>query len=109
MREKAIYGLGILGTILLLWNFYQIFIVIPIDALQGDIYRIIFIHVPAAITAFTFYGVAVLASIAFLITKKFSWDSIAVSAVEVGTMFTMVNLVTGSIWGRIEWGIWWAW
>jgi heme exporter protein C len=109
MREKAIYSLGILGTILLLWNFYQSFIVIPIDALQGAIYRIIFIHVPAAITAFAFYGVAVFASMAFLWKKNFAWDSIAVSAVEVGTMFTLVNLATGSIWGRVEWGIWWAW
>lgn len=109
MREKVIYGLGILGTLLLVWNFYQIFVVIPVDALQGAIFRIIFIHVPAAITAFCFYGVAVLASIAFLIKKDFWWDSMAVSAVEVGTMFTLVNLATGSIWGRVEWGIWWAW
>jgi heme exporter protein C len=109
MREKIIYGLGILGTILLLYNFYNIFLVIPIDALQGAIYRIIFIHVPAAITAFSFYGVAVFASIAFLVRKNFWWDSLAVSAVEVGTMFTLVNLATGSIWGRVEWGIWWAW
>src|ERR1700689_5124980 len=105
MREKTVYTLGILGTLLLVWNFYTIFLVIPIDALQGDIYRIIFIHVPAAMTAFAFYGVAVLASIAFLVTKKFDWDSMAVSAVEVGTMFTLVNLATGSILGRIEWGI----
>lgn len=109
MREKIVYTLGILGTILLLWNFYEIFLVIPIDALQGDIFRIIFIHVPAAITAYAFYGVAVIASIAFLVRKDFAWDSIAVSAVEVGTMFTLVNLATGSIWGRVEWGIWWAW
>jgi heme exporter protein C len=109
MRDKSVYTLGALGTLLLVWNFYRIFVVIPTDALQGDIYRIIFIHVPAAITAFMFYGVAVFASIAYLITKKFSWDSMAVSAVEVGTMFTMVNLATGSIWGRIIWGIWWAW
>ena len=109
MREKIIYGLGVVGTILLLYNFYNIFLVIPIDALQGAIYRIIFIHVPAAITAFSFYGVAVTASVAFLVTKNFWWDSLAVSAVEVGTMFTLVNLATGSIWGRVEWGIWWAW
>ncbi|HEX4137751.1 MAG TPA: cytochrome c biogenesis protein CcsA [Bryobacteraceae bacterium] len=109
MREKIIYSLGILGTILLVYNFYNIFLVIPIDALQGAIYRIIFIHVPAAITAFSFYGVAVVASIAFLVRKNFWWDSLAVSAVEVGTMFTLVNLATGSIWGRVEWGIWWAW
>ena len=60
-------------------------------------------------SADTFYAVAVVASIAFLIKKNFAWDSLAVSAVEVGTMFTLVNLATGSIWGRVEWGIWWAW
>lgn len=109
MREKTIYALGILGTILLLWNFYNIFLVIPVDALQGNIFRIIFIHVPAAITAYAFYTVAVIASIAFLIWRNFAWDSLAVSAVEVGTMFTLVNLATGSIWGRVIWGIWWAW
>ncbi len=109
MREKTVYTLGILGTVLLIWNFYNIFDRIPTDAQQGDIYRIIFIHVPAALTAFMFYGVGVLASIAFLITKKFDWDSMAVSAVEVGTMFTLVNLATGSIWARVIWGIWWAW
>lgn len=109
MREKAVYTLGILGTVLLIFNFYRIFLVLPTDELQGAIYRIIFIHVPAAFTAYSFYGVAVFSSIAFLITKNFKWDSIAVSAVEVGTMFTLVNLATGSIWGRVEWGIWWAW
>ena len=109
MREKIVYTLGALGTILLLWNFYNIFLVIPIDALQGDIFRIIFIHVPAAITAYAVYTVAVVASIGFLVNKNFAWDSLAVSAVEVGTMFTLVNLATGSIWGRVEWGIWWAW
>src|ERR1700744_1673021 len=109
MREKAVYTLGILGTLLLIFNFYRIFLVIPIDALQGAIYRILFIHVPAAISADGFYLVAVVASIGFLITKNFWWDSLAVSAVEVGTMFTLVNLATGSIWGRVEWGIWWAW
>jgi heme exporter protein C len=109
MREKIIYGLGLLGTLILVWNFYRIFIEIPIDALQGNIFRIIFIHVPAAFTAFSFYAVAVLGSIVFLLKKDFWWDSLAVSAVEVGTMFTLVNLVTGSIWGRVEWGIWWAW
>ena len=70
MREKTVYTLGALGTLLLIWNFYTIFVRLPTDALQGDIYRIIFIHVPAAITAFMLYGVAVLASIAFLITKN---------------------------------------
>jgi heme exporter protein C len=109
MREKPIYILGGLGTALLIWNFYRIFLVIPIDQLQGDIFRIFFIHVPAAIAAFGFYGVALIASVGFLIRKNFWLDSLAVSAVEIGTVFTFVNLATGSIWARVEWGVWWAW
>src|SRR5438874_2364777 len=109
MREKTIYALGISGTALLLWNIYRIFIVLPDDALQGLIFRIFFIHAPAAIAAYVFYSVAVISSIAFLWRKDFRWDSIAVSCVEVGTMLTLVNLATGSIWGRVIWGIWWAW
>ena len=67
------------------------------------------IHVPAAIGAYTFYSVAVLTSIIFLVKKNFKYDSLAVACVEVGQVFTLVNLVTGSIWGRIIWGIWWTW
>jgi heme exporter protein C len=45
----------------------------------------------------------------FLVKKNFKYDSLAVACVEVGQVFTLVNLVTGSIWGRIIWGIWWTW
>jgi len=90
-------------------EFQHIFGHLPDEAQQGAIYRIIFIHVPAAISAYIFYGVAVVASVGFLIRKNFVYDSLAVSAIEVGQVFTLVNLVTGSIWGRIIWGIWWTW
>ena len=56
-----------------------------------------------------FYAVAVYCSVAFLVTKNFKYDSVAVSSVEVAQVFTLVNLVTGSIWGHIIWGIWWTW
>ena len=79
------------------------------EARQGAIGKMIFIHVPAAITGFTFYGVAVVCSILFLVTKDFKYDSVAVSAVEVAQVFALVNLVTGSLWGHIIWGIWWTW
>jgi heme exporter protein C len=109
MRDKAIYILGILGTLLMAWNLHTIFMVLPDEAAQGAIGKMIFIHVPAAFTAFTFYAVAVYCSVAFLITKDFKYDSVAVSSVEVAQVFTLVNLVTGSIWGHIIWGIWWTW
>jgi heme exporter protein C len=109
MREKAVYACGIAGTALMLWNLHTIFMGLPNDALQGFIFRIIFIHVPAAIVADIFFSVALITSILFLARKEFIYDSISVACVEVATMLVLVNLVTGSIWGKNQWGIWWAW
>ena len=108
MREKVIYALGVAAALLLARNLYSIFMVLPDEASQGMIYRIIFFHVPAAITAMLGAFVAAFASIMFLVTKNFRYDSVAVSVTEVGLAFLAANLVTGSIWGRIIWGIWWT-
>jgi len=109
MREKLIYGLGIIAAVLLARNLYSIFMQLPDEASQGMIYCIIFFHVPAAITAMLGAGVTCVTSIAYLLTKNLKYDAISVSVTEVGLAFLAANLVTGSIWGRIIWGIWWTW
>jgi heme exporter protein C len=109
MREKAIWVLGILGALVMIYNLHTVFLNLPDEAMQGAIYRIIFIHVPAAIGAQVFFTISLLASIMFLIRKNHMYDAVAVSCIEVGTMLVLVNLVTGSIWGKSQWGIWWAW
>jgi heme exporter protein C len=109
VREKLIYGLGVIAAVLLARNLYSIFMQLPAEASQGMIYRIIFFHVPAAITAMLCSAVAFVASILFLLTKNFKHDAVAVASTEVGLAFLAANLVTGSIWGRIIWGIWWTW
>lgn len=109
MREKLTWALGALGTLVMLFNLNTIFNHLPDEAMQGAIYRIIFIHVPAAINADIFLSIALVTSIAFLATKKFIWDSVSVACIEVSCVLLLVNLVTGSIWGRNQWGIWWAW
>ena len=109
MREKLTYALGILGTLVMLFNLNTIFGDLPDEAMQGTIFRIIFIHVPAAINADIFLFAALCASVAFLAKKNFLYDSISVACIEVATMLLLLNLVTGSIWGRNQWGIWWAW
>ncbi|MGA2132645.1 MAG: cytochrome c biogenesis protein CcsA [Bryobacteraceae bacterium] len=109
MREKLIYGLGVIAAILLARDLYSIFMQLPDEASQGMIYRIIFFHVPAAITAMLCSAVAFVASVLFLLTKNFKHDAVAVASTEVGLAFLAANLVTGSIWGRIIWGIWWTW
>lgn len=109
MREKAIGTLGLLGALAMIFNLHSVFINLPDDALQGGVYRIIFIHVPAALNADIFYTIALVTSILFLAKKDFVYDAISVACIEVATMLVLVNLVTGSIWGKSQWGIWWAW
>ena len=108
MRDKIIYGLGALAILLLARDLYLIS-GFPPERAQGMIFKIIFFHVPAAITAMIGSAVALIASILFLATKNFKYDAVAVAVTEVGLAFLAANLITGSIWGRVIWGIWWTW
>lgn len=109
MREKLIYGLGVVGSVLLIYNLYIILLKMPDEMDQGAIYRIMFYHIPAFFTAGFCYITALIGSSMYLIKKDGIWDAVAVSATEVGLVFAAVNLITGMFWGRIIWGIWWAW
>jgi heme exporter protein C len=109
MREKLIYAFSIVAMALIAWDLYRIFMVLPDEANQGSIYRIIYFHVPAAITAMVGFFVAMVTSALYLITRNLKFDSVAAAVTEVGVIFAAVNLVTGSIWARVIWGIWWTW
>ena len=108
MRDKILYGLGAAVILLLARDIYLI-AGLPPEAAQGSIFKIIFFHVPVALTAMLCSFVALIGSVMFLFTRNFKWDAIAVAVTEVGLAFLAANLVTGSIWGRVIWGIWWAW
>jgi heme exporter protein C len=109
MREKVMYVCGAAAAILLVRNLYVMLNILPDEAQQGMIYRIMFFHVPAWFTA----GIAVMAagvtSVAYLVTGKPRFDEIAVSTTEVAVAFLCMGLFTGMIWARIIWGIWWTW
>src|SRR5579871_6313605 len=108
MRDKILYGMGVVAILLLARDVYKI-ASFPPEAAQGAIFKIIFFHVPAAWTAMVAAGTALVSSILFLMKKDFKYDAISVAVTEVGLAFLAANLVTGSIWGRIIWGIWWTW
>jgi heme exporter protein C len=108
-REKVTVALVLAAAGLLAYNLYQIFLVLPDEMMQGAIYRIIFFHVPAAITGMIGYFCALVLSIGYLSSGKLHFDSLAASVVEVSVVFSAVNLVTGSIWARSIWGVWWTW
>src|ERR1700742_2224542 len=109
MRDKIIIGLAAIATILLAVDFYKIFMVLPDEVRQGAIYRIIYIHVPSVFTGFTGFFVALVASSLYLWKGDLKYDAIAAGVTEVSLAFAAIVLVTGSIWARIIWGVWWAW
>ncbi len=109
MTKNIRLGLGAFAGLLLLRNLYVIVFNLPDEMEQGPIYRIFYYHLPAFFAAIVCYMTALVASSLYLIKKNLRYDAIAMAATEVGLAFAAVNLITGMIWGRISWGIWWAW
>lgn len=81
----------------------------PPDALQGDAARLLYLHVPAAWTAYLAYAVVLVASVQYLRTGGLRWDRYAGPAAEIGLAMTALTIAVGSVWGRAVWGVWWAW
>lgn len=83
----------------------------PNDATQKAGVRILYIHVPSAWLAYLAFAVTGVASAAYLFprTRNLTWDRIAGASAEIGVLFMGVTLITGSLWGRISWGIYWTW
>ena len=99
----------IVAAPLLLWGMYAGLFVAPADYQQGDSYRILFVHVPSAWMSLFIYGVmGVNAFIALVWRIKIS-ETLAMCCAPIGAAFTLVTLVTGSVWGKPMWGTWWTW
>lgn len=107
--KKAFPILAAVTAVLLGYAAYQALVAAPTDQMQGDVYRIIYYHVPSAWTAFILFFVNFGASIFYLVKRRPAADMVALTAGEVGVVFLTVNLVTGPIWARPVWGIWWTW
>jgi heme exporter protein C len=109
MRQKIILTLAGVAGLILAWNLHTIFLKVPDEANQGAIFRIIYFHVPAAVTALAGFYIGMFSAVGYLIKKDLRLDSIAASINEVSLAFGLIAICTGSIWGRIIWGIWWTW
>src|ERR1700734_4248000 len=88
---------------------YQALMVAPTEQTMGNVQRIFYYHVPSAWTAFLLFFVNLVASVVYLIRKSAKADAVALVSAEVGVVFCTVVLVTGPIWARPVWGIWWTW
>ena len=88
---------------------YLVFFYAPADANLGVSQRILYYHVPVAILGLFSIVVVAAASTAHLMTRREEWDSLAYSAAEVGVLLTSLGIVTGAMWAKPTWGIWWTW
>jgi len=106
--KRGITILAIVTALLLSYALYGALIGAPTERTMGDVQRIFYYHVPSAWTAFLLFLINFVASIIYLIRRSTKADILALVSAEVGVVFCTVVLVTGPIWARPVWGIWWA-
>lgn len=107
--EKIIGILALVGTVATVWLGLW---VTPADRVQGDLVRLVYVHPGVAwVALYLAFGLATVSSILYLWprTRSLFWDRLAAASVEVGVVFNVCTLVSGSIWGKPTWGVWWAW
>ncbi len=98
-----------IALVLAVWGLYVGFFVAPVDYQQGNSYRIMFIHVPAAWMSMFIYLLLAVYSIISLVWRVKMADIMAYSLAPTGAMFTFLALLTGALWGRPTWGTYWIW
>jgi heme exporter protein C len=107
---KTLFKILVVFTALLLgYGFCQAMFIAPREATMGDVQRIFYYHLPSAWIAFLLFFVNFLASIWYLIRRSVAADALALASAEVGVSFCTIVLLTGPIWARPIWGIWWTW
>lgn len=106
---QGITLLAMTGTVLLVLCQGLIYIYAPVEAVMGIVQKIFYIHLPLAWWSFASFFVVFVASIAYLRTKAARWDRLAGAAAEVGVVCSSLALLSGSLWARHSWGVWWTW
>lgn len=88
---------------------YEIFFEAPVEAQMGIVQKIFYFHVGSAFAMYLGFTISAVGSIGYLATRKSTWDALGVAGAEVGMLFCMIVLVTGPLWARKAWGVFWTW
>ena len=111
MKKMHIFKSILLGLsfVLLIVSLYLIFIYVPTEKEMGIIQRIFYLMVPVGWLALLSFLVVFIGSILYLVKRENKWDILAHSSAVIGIVFTTLALVTGIIWAKPVWGVWWTW
>lgn len=106
---KTIWALWGVTTIAMFCAIYAVFRYAPEERIMGAVQKIFYFHVPSAIVTFVSALVLLAGSVGYLWTRKRSCDNLARAATEIALLFCTIVLITGPIWAKPAWGIWWSW
>ena len=107
--EKIIPWLSVLGVMCFSYGLYGGLVLAPADYQQGDAFRIIYVHVPAAWMSLFVYTLMAFWAVIILVWRIKNAEVLLISSAPIGASFTVIALITGAIWGKPMWGTWWSW
>lgn len=102
-------GIGVLALLNIAVALYMALFYAPMEKTMGDAQRIFYFHVPSAWVGFFAFFIVFLASLMYLWRRERRWDALALSAAEIGVIFTTLVLLTGPLWAKKAWGAFWVW
>ncbi len=106
---RLLVAVDVIAIILFVAASVMVFAFAPIERVMGPVQKVFYFHVASAWLGMLGFGVAAVAGIVYLVKKENNWDLISLSAVEIGLVFCLITIITGSIWARPIWNTWWTW
>jgi heme exporter protein C len=107
--SRALQILNAVTVVAVLASLYLVFFVAPREQVMGEVQRIFYWHVPSAWMSMVAFGITALTGVIYLLTRRRAWDMVSRASVEVGLLFTLMAIVSGSVWARPAWNTWWTW
>src|SRR5689334_16960637 len=107
MMMKAVGAAAVIA--LLAASAYGASFLVPTEVTMGIVQRIFYLHAPCGMTALAAFLICFVGNLGYLFKREGKWDWLSVSAAEVGLAFCTVVLITGAIWAKPAWGVYWAW
>lgn len=98
-----------LSLALMVTALYLVFVYVPTEQTMGIVYKIFYLMVPMGWLSLLSFLIVFVGSILYLVKRESKWDILAHSSAEAGIIFTTLALLTGAIWAKPVWGVWWAW
>jgi heme exporter protein C len=108
-KPRLLSVIDVVAFLLLAAAIYMVFVFAPIERVMGPVQKVFYFHVAAGWVGMLSFLLAAIAGGVYLKTRRRIWDTVSLAGVEMGLVFMLINIVTGSIWARPIWNTWWTW